>query len=72
MTPGSLKEVPKGTMAPYPGLYEPGRVLDTAAVMVPGDAGGRRESGKSIAIDNFSKWQARLLYTTVDRSSRTP
>ena len=72
MTPGSLKEVPKGTMAPDPRLYEPGGVLDTAAVMVPGDAGGRKESGKSIAFDNFSKWQARLLYTTVDRSSRTP
>ena len=59
-------------MAPYPRLYEPGGVLDTAGVMVRGDAGGRRESGKSIAVDTFSKWQARLLRTTVDRSSRTP
>ena len=59
-------------MAPYPGLSEPGGVLDTVGVMFRGDAGGRKESGKSIAIDNFSKWKARLLYTTVDRSSRTP
>ena len=59
-------------MAPYPGLYEPGGVLDTVGVMVRGDAGGRKESGRFIAIDTFSKWQARLLHTTVDRSSRTP
>ena len=57
-------------MAPYPRLYEPGGVLDTAGVMVRGDAGGRRESGKSIAVDTFSKWQARLLRTTVDRCAR--
>ena len=59
-------------MTSFPWLHEPGGVLDTAAVMIPGDAGRRKESGKSIAIDNFSKWQARLLHTTVDRSSRTP
>ena len=59
-------------MVPYSGLYESRRVLDAVAVMVLGDAGGRKESGKSIAIDNFSKWQTRLLCTTVDRSSRTP
>ena len=49
-------------MAPYPGLYEPGGVLDTVGVMVPGAAGARKESGK--AIDIFSKYNRIVMYAT--------